>query len=628
MTAPQSSIGKRKRSIWAIDIFALSLVVLAGTVDARAEVRAFLDRDSVYVGDTVNLSIQADGQIQGVQPDLSPLEKDFEVLGTRTNTQIRIINGRRSDTTAWSVELEPSATGVLEIPRLRVGNERTGPLRLRVAAEPASGPRRKGADLYVEVEVVPKDDSPLVQQQILYTVRLYSRVPVLDGGLTDPAPENALVERLGANRSYEATRHGQRYQIVERSYAIFPERSGELKIPPVEFTGRVATATGSRPPRSRIDRMMERFFGDDPFKDPLFDRDFFGGSPFAERGRRVHTKSQGLSLDIKPRPETYSGAHWLPSERVVLRDSWGESPPELRAGEPVTRTLSIEAKGLESSHLPALPVPDLPDLRIYREQPVQENRTDGTWIYGTSEQQLTYIPAHSGPVALPEIRLTWWDTAAGQERVATLPGWQLNVLPGIASPGSSRAQPQSARAEALPEPEPTLVDRQEPAGDSVWDSKLSLRVIGTLALGALIVTLLALVGRRMLRRGVGGSRATRGRARLDPGAVVAIANARAARRALQQACADNDPRKAGQALLQWAGTRWPQDAPTNLGAVAGRLAAAANPIRELDRVLYAQEGTGWNGRELWEALAEALANEPRSSQPDPMGLGPLYPQRG
>ena len=75
----------------------LFLVLITLTLMLWASVRASLDRNSIHDGDTVTLTIEADGKDMGVEPDLSVLEKDFAVLGTSSSRRLQFINGKRSD---------------------------------------------------------------------------------------------------------------------------------------------------------------------------------------------------------------------------------------------------------------------------------------------------------------------------------------------------------------------------------------------------------------------------------------------------------------------------------------------------------------------------------------------------
>ncbi len=72
----------------------------------------------------------------GGQPDLSPLQRDFEVLGTSTSSQFSMINGRTSSLHRVAGAIVPRRSGDLTIPALQSGSERSQPLTLKVTDTP------------------------------------------------------------------------------------------------------------------------------------------------------------------------------------------------------------------------------------------------------------------------------------------------------------------------------------------------------------------------------------------------------------------------------------------------------------------------------------------------------------
>jgi hypothetical protein len=615
-----SGRGKSARAGWLL-VLPVLLAILSTSV--WAGVSATLDRSTISEGDTVTLTIEAEGQhAQGAQPDLSPLRQDFNILGTSTSQQMQIINGRMSSSASLRVELEPKHGGRIEIPALKVGGETTAPLTLTIADQPAATAGQPGAPLYLETEVAPANAPTFVQQQIQYTTRLYYSLPLVEGSLGDPEPEHAVVERLGEDKHYQTTVNGQRYQVIERNYAIFPEQSGTFTIPPVSFTGRMMTGGAARRPFGRMDSMIEQFFGRDPFGN-----DSFFATPFGDPGKRVHTRGEAVTVEVKPHPASYSAATWLPGEDLELHDSWAAQPPEFRVGEPVTRVISIDAKGLAASHLPEVTIPAIANMRIYPEEPRRESRTDGAVVYGHSEQSFAFVPQQAGRVTLPEIRLSWWDIKAGKERVAVLPSWNVEVQPGAGGVQGAPVPPPAAVSK--PQAQPVAAPPARIASKPPAPVTALLRVWPWIAGGiALLAFGVLLVWRRTRRK----PPATAAPFAVKPAAPAATPapDAGGALRAVRQACEDNDARAAARALLDWAAAEWPDNPPRNLGAVASRLEANAGAeVRRLDQSLYAPGGVVWDGAALGNAFRATAVKQPaKPASSSAGGLAPLYPEWG
>jgi hypothetical protein len=574
--------------------FALLLLLLISTA-LQADVNASLSRNTVYDGDTVTLIVESNDRSHSGEPDLAGLQQDFEILGTRNSRQTQIINGRRTDKHQWHIELLPKNTGTVTIPAIPVGDDETTPLQLSVKKQPAAVVAGSGQPVFIKVSIEPADATAWVQQQIQYTLQLFFREPLAEGSFDGPNVENALVERLGEDSQYETTVNGEQYQVIERHHAIFPEQSGKLVIPAVVFDGRMSGAAQARSPG--MSSMMERFIGRSLLRTP---------------GKRIRLRSKDITLEVHARPASYDGQYWLPSEQLVLRDSWAEGPPEFHAGEPVTRTITLEAKGLESSHLPDISLPEPAGMRLYPEKPEHTTRTDGEWVYGSNQQAVAYVPTTTGRITIPEIRVDWWDTSKQQQRSAVLPAWEVNVLPG-----------EAGSVEALPPPDPVEVAAQTAVTKvtdvtPVAEPQGVTRLQWSLLLAGLAVVLLLLFLRH--RKQQHGAVVT-----ADIHMPSGKQQLKAAATLLEQACRDNDPQATASALLQWAAAKWPDDAPRNLGSLAQRLAAGGKEIGELDQVLYATGSQHWQGDALWQVFKQGLDEVVSEGPARQDGLSPLYP---
>jgi len=137
-----------------------AFVALWICVDAgAASVRAWLDRSSMQLGETVTLNVEVSGDNSAAQPDLSALAQDFDLLGTQSSTSVNIVNGQTTAKLLWAVGLSPKREGTLTIPALSVAGQQTPTLTLNVQSALAGG--SAGGDVYVETTVEPH--APYVQ---------------------------------------------------------------------------------------------------------------------------------------------------------------------------------------------------------------------------------------------------------------------------------------------------------------------------------------------------------------------------------------------------------------------------------------------------------------------------------
>lgn len=623
---------------------------------ALAEVSARFDRAEVHEGETLQLVIESD-RMTGDGPDLSVLGADFEVRGTATSSQIQIINGRQSATRSWQVVLAPKRTGVIEVPPIPVGDEQTSPLRLTVSDAPQGAVGDAGDDVFLDIEVGGADAPVYVQQQLPVTVRLFTALPLRMGEISEPRPEGAVVERLGEDVQYQTTRQGREYQVIERRFSLSPERSGELRIPPVRFSGELRTADRGGAGRAGLPNL---------FRDPVFDR--FAPGMFG-RGDPVRARTEAVTLDVQPVPDGFAGRDWLPARALAIDDSWERDPPNFADGEPATRVLTITATGLSGSQLPQLRMPAPDGARVYGEPPEVETRTDGKSLFGVSRQRFTVIPTRSGELRFPAIELPWWHMDSGEERRALVParvfdaaGVALPPSPGTSgqvaglagaadSPGDDGMQPDAGPTRRADEPRRPLFLLPLLAGAALlwflWSRRAELGPWLGGASDGLAGTLARI--RWPWRPGgqIDAAAAEAGaRSRTGLGSVVS-ARPRDPYSALRAAAARHDARACARELLAAARHCWPEAPPSSLGEVAARLdgtgqaargaagvaagVAAARSIGALDSALYGPQAADWRGEELAATVPAAFAAlaDRRSKASDvDLPLPPLYPRRG
>lgn len=550
---------------WAVVILAMMMAATA----AAAEVTAQLDRRMVVEGETVTLVLQTDDPQQSLEIELDALEQAFHVIDQRSETQMSIVNGRQSAVVRRLVTLEPKRPGTLTIPPLAFpGGSRTEAMTLMVEPAPALAPGEM-PPVFIEVEVEPREGPYYVHAQLSLKVRIFYQQNLTEAAINPPAPEQASV-RLLDEVPYQADRNGERYRVLERRYAVFPERSGALVIPPLQLTGRL------------IERPADRLW-----------------QPSVS-GRRVRIESDPVPLEISPRPPEFSGDAWLPARRVELAQQITDGDT-VTVGEPVTRTVMLDAVGLEEHMLEEPPWPELGDARIYPDQPQGISRDDGQWVLGHREYRYAVVPEKPGVLVLPEIRLAWWDTVNHRERIAVLPEHRVTVLPSAAAPPAPRTNGEA---------NDSLTGMGLASGADVRPWQWLSLALGVLWLGTLAL---------WLRRPREASAA--------PAALVEAPDEKARLRDLRRACEAGDPRAAHSALGRWLRHCGPASAGGSLMAFARQVDrdALAEEIRTLDSAAYGQAaGKPWDGESLWRELdgwrRSGAARRGRAQEPDELDL--------
>jgi hypothetical protein len=371
----------------------LLLTALSSLPATAAGLSASLDRNPVGEGESVELRLQSDDATQIDPPDLAALEQDFEILGTTQESVPRLVNGKTQGSLILRINLLPRSTGELPIPALQLGSASSQPLTLRVTPALAIEAGRRGP-VFIEASL----DQPAVyvQAQAILTLRIHHSVSLFKGySLTEPQLGEARVEQLGAPRTYEKTIGNVPHGVIELSYAIFAQKSGNLKIPALLFSARIA------------DRQESGTGG---------------------RGKAVRVKSPELTLQVKPKPASFpADAVWLPARALTLNEAWSSEPGQLQLGDSLTRNLLLNADGLTAAQLPPLPLTTPKQLRRYPDQPILANQINDDGIIGSREESDALVPTRSGKLLLPAIELLWWNTVEDRLEIARVAERLLTV---------------------------------------------------------------------------------------------------------------------------------------------------------------------------------------------------------
>ena len=374
----------------------IAAIMLLGNV-AWAGLTATVDRSIISDLDLVTLTVRASDQAADANVDFSSLQRDFEIIteSNRQNSSMSIINGRRTSVVYKDhvLTLSPKRMGNLFIPSFSAGNDRSQPITIRVQQQTASQRQRMNQFVFFETSV--DTNNPYVQGQIIYSVKLFYTDAI---GGDFPEPPNlpdTVVEALETEKRYESIVDGQRYYVLEKRYALFPQRSGTLEIPRERFVGT----------RGR-------------------------GGVFSQR-QRVNATSESHTITVKTIPASFSGENWIPAKALGVKEAWTEASPVFRVGEPVNRQLAISAIGLSDAVLPQLGEMKVDNAKVYADPPATENRISPDGITALQITTVGVVPTKEGDLILPEIRIPWWNTQTDREEVAIIPAETYKVLPAL-----------------------------------------------------------------------------------------------------------------------------------------------------------------------------------------------------
>ncbi|MCK4492770.1 MAG: protein BatD, partial [Methylococcales bacterium] len=506
-----------------------------------------VDRSLINLNESFDITFTCN-ETPNKMPDFSPLSKDFEVLSKNQGSSMSWVNGKRSVKVQWVFSVIAKKSGKLKIPTVNFGRVSSPVVFIQVNKNKTRISKNDDATIFLEVSANPL--KPHVQSQVLYTLRFFRRVQITEASLDAPDVKNAVIEKIGDDKHYRTERAGQSYAVTERTYAIFPQKSGTLIIPALTLKAIIVANNSNR---------FNRLFG-------------------AQNTHQTNAKSKEIKLEVQPIPANFKGKQWLAAQKMILSEQWSGDTTNLQVGEPLTRTLTLEANGVMMGQLPTLqPELSIQNLKIYPDKPnLKETRTE-TGVVGIREEKTAFILSQNGTYTLPEINIDWFNLKTGKIETLALPEKVITVVGGSISPPQDIQKPIEKQP-VINNPAPLTTDV---SNSYFWQA---LSVFFAIAWG---ITLWKLFYKK-----------TPVKKRED---TVQNKSLRTLKETLAIACHENDRQTTKKTLLAW-GTLHGYNA-SSLGVLAPFCShELRDEILVLNQNLYSQFPEEWSGELLLKAF--------------------------
>ncbi|MEL6962784.1 MAG: hypothetical protein AAFO01_08520 [Pseudomonadota bacterium] len=233
--------------------------------------------------------------------------------------------------------------------------------------------------------------APYLQGEIVQTIRLIAPHPFEELVLDLPAVEGAETITLQKPRNRKFETYGGEGYLYETSRAIFPERSGALRIPPVRISGSVSISQNEK-------------------------------KAFALReDERV--------LNIKPPPPAFSDDWWLVASDVSVDEVWSKPLETLRVGDHVTRFIEVTVAGATGAHLPELEQSRSNGMTVLPSHTKRTTDITPNGVVGRISRSFDMRIDTDSPINISPIRVVWWNTSSDVEERTAAPAVRLEPLP-------------------------------------------------------------------------------------------------------------------------------------------------------------------------------------------------------
>lgn len=185
-------------------------------------------------------------------------------------------------------------------------------------------------------------------------------------------------------------RDGQSYTSQLYEIWFFPKQSGEITVPEITVT--------------------------------------FSTSSTGTSGEKQYTqKTSPFNINVKPIPGVSADEYLIVTDDLEVTQTWKPEVKEGEVGDAVTRTISMRAKNMAAIFLPEIETPDIKGVSIYRDAPLVNDRNQRGEATADRRDVITYVFEAEGEYTIPNITITWWDSASNKVRENVLKGSLVTI---------------------------------------------------------------------------------------------------------------------------------------------------------------------------------------------------------
>ena len=405
-----------------IGITLLLFITVVTSFAQEVEFTAQTSANEVKTGDRFQIQFTANTSISNFKaPNLS----NFRVLsGPNQSTSMSLVNGKTSSTISYSYVLMAVKEGEFTIePAKGIANGKTyatNPLTISVGKgvkvqqnptqENNNSAKKESSseDLYIKSSV--NKTNVYQGEQIIATYQLYTRVNIAGNELVKNADLNGFWSQefdLGQSQWKQEIIGGYRWNVATiRKIILFPQRSGDLEIDPLEmkFIVQQRVAGGGQ---------------------SIFDQ-FFGRVENVE----YNLKSKPIKIHVVPYP-TPSPAGFKGAVGTIDM-KMNVSANEVKANEAVNIKVKISGTGnINLIEKPELIFPK--DFETYDPKIKDDIKTTATGVSGSREFDYLVIPRHPGQYKIDPITFSYFNPAIKKYSTITTEPISINVLKGDGS---------------------------------------------------------------------------------------------------------------------------------------------------------------------------------------------------
>ena len=371
---------------------------------AAANFNATVDRDTLYLGESVTLTLTFEGGRPRALPPLAVPGARLE--GGGTSTQMSFINGVTTSSEAHTYQLTPTQAGEITVPAFRVdvGGQTlfSQPIKLTVlkpGAPPAASAANNGQLAFVRL-LLPKQEV-YVGETLAGQLEIYLRdgvVNMKDFQLTPMQAEGFTVGKMTEGQHRSARVGNFNYTVVPLPMTFTAVKAGTLTLGPASCTMTLLLGPVN-------------FFGQPTRRQPMN----LSSEPIT-----IHS----LPVPRENQPAGFSGAVGNYELQVDV------TPTNVAVGDPITVKVQVSGRGA----VDAVTLPEQGSWDQFKTYPPTSTvDLEASGLGGTKSFALTVVPQNTEVRELPPLVFSFFNPEEKAYHTLRHPAVALTVRPSAAS---------------------------------------------------------------------------------------------------------------------------------------------------------------------------------------------------
>lgn len=249
-----------------------------------------------------------------------------------------------------------------------------------------------GSDESIFIRAVSSNSKPMLGEQVIVTYKLYTTVPVVQYSITKAPSYNGfwsydLLKDKDKPKQYNEDYDGKRYMVAEiRKVALFPQKSGSLKIDPLDV-------------EAVVQIQQKRKHSNNDF----FDDFFYSGVQNVKRTLSSNSVNiSALPLPSNNKPADFSGAVGT----FTLKSSVTNNT--VKANEAINIKFTISGKG-NLKLIDKMNINFPPDFEVYDPKITENISTTSGVVSGTKTFDYLIIPRNKGKFTIEPVLFSYFD---------------------------------------------------------------------------------------------------------------------------------------------------------------------------------------------------------------------------